>query len=128
MIFTDDAQTTIAVSFRIRPSRIIYETSNVILESLVVTYLPCPSSPSSHAVLLTCAWHESQLSDWLLKSYDIFSLRKGQEKLNLIQLSSEQNGIEIFPVHAAHAHAQEIFCSVPFHSSPWKIFCKWKST
>ena len=50
-LFTGDAQTTIAASFRISPSsigRIIYETSNAIWESLVADYLPCPS--------LECEW------------------------------------------------------------------------
>ena len=63
--------------------------------------------------MFTYTRHATKLSDWLLKSYDIFSIRKGQKKLNLIQLSSERNGTENFPVHMTHAHAHELFCSVP---------------
>ena len=33
--------------------------------------------------------------------------------MDLIQLSSEQKGTENFPVHVAHAHAHELFCSIP---------------
>ena len=50
-LFTGDAQTTIAASFRISPSsigRVIYENKNAIWESLVAEYLPCPS--------LECEW------------------------------------------------------------------------
>ena len=65
------------------------------------------------AVLFTCTRHATKLSDWLLKSYDLVSGRKGQKKLNLIHLSSEQNGTENFPVHVTHAHAHELFRSVP---------------
>ena len=83
--------------------------------------LPVPCS-RLHAVvvyhipncLATCIRHATELSNWLLKSYDLFSARKGQKKLNLIQLSSEQNGPENFPVKVTHAHAHELFCSVPF--------------
>ena len=85
--------------------------------------LPVPCS-RLHAIVVyhipncrvTCTRHATKLSNWLLKLYDAFSARKGQKKLNLIQLSSEQNGTENLPVHVTHAHARELFCSVPFLS------------
>jgi len=68
---------------------------------------------SSHAALFTSTRHATKPPDWLLKLYDAFSARKGQKKLSLIQLSSEQNGTENFPVHVNLEQAHERFCSVP---------------
>ena len=94
---------------------IISDASNAILESLVAKCSPCPSALSSHAVLFTCIRHATKLSDWLPKSYDVFYPHKRQKKLNFIQLSSEQNGTDNFPVHMTLAHAYAF--SVPFLST-----------
>jgi len=46
-----------------------------------------------------------------------------------MQLSSEQNGKENFPVHVTLEHAHDLFCSNLFLSAEKRnIFCKWKST
>ena len=68
--------------------------------------------PSSHAVWLHT--HVTQQSYLTGCSNHTISFPYGKtEKLNLIQLSSEQNVTENVPVHVTHAHAHELFCSVP---------------
>ena len=63
---------------------------------------------------VTCTRHATKLSNWLLKSYDVFSARKRQKKVNLIQFSSEQNVTENFPVHVTRACSRAfLFRSVP---------------
>ena len=85
----------------------------VCYQCLLVGCMPLLFIIVQTAVLFTRTRHATKLSDWLLKSCDVFSARKGQKKLNLIQLSSEQNRTENFPVHVTHTHAYELFCSVP---------------
>ena len=92
---------------------------------LVVGCMPLLLIIFQIAVLFTYTRHATKLSYWLLKSYDVFPHGR-QKKLKLIQLSSEQNGTENFPVHVTTRMLTSF--SAPFRSRPRKIFCKWKST
>jgi len=121
--FKDDALTAIAVSVRLRPSWIISNNSNVILESLIAKYLPCLSSPISHAVLFRGTRHATKLPGWLLKSYDVFPHGKDRKSWNWFNFLGQQRNRK-FSCWRDPCACPRVFL---FRSCPRKTFCTWKS-